>query len=47
MIAAAVLVAAYVALIVRPARIPKDAVLTLRIADGIRDEKDAAKQKRA
>src|SRR5260370_9067941 len=35
---AAVLVAAYVAFIVRPARIPKDAVLTLRIADGIRED---------
>src|SRR6266849_1745229 len=35
---AAVVVAAYVAFIVRPARIPKDAVLTLRIADGIRED---------
>ena len=37
-LAAAAIVAAFYLLVVRPARIPKDAVLTLRIADGLRED---------
>src|SRR5579863_10514569 len=38
LLAAAALIAVFYALLVRPARIPADAVLTLRITDGLRED---------
>ncbi|MGH7988151.1 MAG: signal peptide peptidase SppA [Candidatus Binataceae bacterium] len=38
LVLAALAVAAYIVFVVRPARLPRDAVLVLRIADGIRED---------
>jgi protease IV len=38
LIAAAAIAAAFYALVIRPSRIPKDATLTLRITDGLRED---------